>query len=304
MADSLGGWSGFTAGVGTLWGWVGASRRLVQAIVVLVVALALPVVLASMLVYLGLWLTVWRIPTAERADVYRLRRARTGLKQVEGRHAAAVRVAEKALAREQRQLAKSIRSAERELAELKDPKGRLLASYQGCLLHEMWISTPQGSGPVDGATAACDSASNLVVKSRATLTRMAAGGLVLGPLGAVLSLGFKKHKTEDHRELYLLVEATTFASVTQCPSEDGLKARQFAAAVTSAGLNAGAIVSARPAAIAAATDRLDRLQVERGGVPAAERALEAARKDPSATNAVAAGRRAVAELEAARDPES
>ena len=126
---------------------------------------------------------------------------------------------------------------------------------------------------------------------------MAAGGLVLGPLGAVLSLGFKKHKVDDQRELYLMIETPNFATVVQCPPNQGLTAREFAAAVVSAGLNADRVAAARPQQIADATQRLEALRTERGGVPQAERALEAARNDDARMRAIETGRRALAELE-------
>lgn len=139
---------------------------------------------------------------------------------------------------------------ERTHASLNDPRGRFLGEYCGIKLWEFWISTPSGEGPVDGAKATCDTASNMVVTQRATLTRMATGGLLLGPLGAVLSLGFQKKDVQDHRELYLLIEAPTFASVVQCPASQGAKARKFAVAVNLAASTVEQSRQGRPAQLA------------------------------------------------------
>jgi hypothetical protein len=257
----------------------------------------LPVVFVAALVLLGLGLTVWRSPPDERAHKSALRAARGRLKTAERTHQGTIRSAEKDMERANKSLQASIAAAENELAGLKSPHGRLLGSYNGCRLYELWVQTPQGSGPVAGAKATCDTASNLMVKSRATLTRMAAGGLLLGPLGAILSLGFKKHKEVDRRELYLLIETPTFAGVVQCPADQGLAARNFAAAVVSAGLNAGRVASGRPAQIDAVQQKVDQLRADGGRVPDAERALESARNDEAALRAIEEARGAVAALE-------
>lgn len=92
------------------------------------------------------------------------------------------------------------------------------------------LETPHGTahfrdGPV---RAAVDTAGNLAVGRRATLTRMAAGGLLFGPLGAVVAgAGFKKDRAHDARELYLLVEAPEFDSVGEFEPRHGPQVREF-----------------------------------------------------------------------------
>jgi hypothetical protein len=135
------------------------------------------------------------------------------------------------LRRAQRDLHAQIAELERTRSHLSDPRGQFILEYRGIRLWEFWVSTPTGEGPVAHARATCDTASNMVVSQRATLTRMATGGLLLGPLGAILSLGFQKKQVEDHRELYVLVEAPTFAGLIQCPPDEGAKARKVAMAI-------------------------------------------------------------------------
>lgn len=150
----------------------------------------------------------------------------------------------------------AITAKEDAIAALKNPKGGYLGNYRGIIVYEMFIETPHGVGPITGAHATVDTASNMITTSRASLTRMAAGGILLGPLGAILSLGFKKHKVVDKRELYLLVETPQFASVIECPPDHGRKAREFAAFINTTAKNSAAIAEERPKRIQEAKDEL------------------------------------------------
>jgi hypothetical protein len=254
--------------------------------------------LLGLVVVLFLGLTFWRHPASHREIHKQLGAATKEVKSAESDHQKLIKTSEKQLAQVQKAYDKQVANYQSQLTALRNPMGRQLGMYQGCVLSELWISTPQGSGPVAGASASCDTASNMVVKSRATLTRMAAGGLVLGPLGAVLSLGFKKQKVDDHRELYLLIETSTFASVVECPPDQGVKARQFAAAVMTAGMNADAIAQQRPKQIATAEEQLATFQLSGGGVPEATIALDAVKLDPERLAAIEQRRAAVATLAA------
>jgi hypothetical protein len=166
------------------------------------------------------------------------------------RHPDSPQTQQRLLRRAQRDVWSQIAKLEKVRAELTDPRGRFVAEYRGVKLWELWLTTPTGAGPTLGARATCDAASNLVVTQRATLTRMAAGGLLLGPLGAVLSLGFQKKNVEDHRELYLLIEAPTFAGVVQCPPQDGATARRFAMAINLASSTSSEVLEQRPGQLA------------------------------------------------------
>jgi hypothetical protein len=75
-----------------------------------------------------------------------------------------------------------------------EPRGRKLATFQKHTLYEHAIVTTNGEANLDGVHAEVDTAGNLTTKSRATLTRMAAGGLLLGPLGSILSLASMFHR--------------------------------------------------------------------------------------------------------------
>jgi hypothetical protein len=257
-------------------------------------------VLVGAVVLMVLGFTVWRLPKEEREYEARVRAARRSLKAAEKSHQDSINAARKNVAQQEQLFNQATSSYEARLSQLRDPRGRRLASYAGYVLYELWIQTPHGEGPVAGTTATCDTAGNIAMKSRATLTRMAAGGLLLGPLGAILSLGFKKHKTVDQRELYILVEGPSVASVVQCPVNQGLAARQFAAAAVTAGLNAERIARERPAEIATVEHQLRDLRDSRGGIPAAEQAFSAATNNESRLNEIESRRSALGEIEGER----
>jgi hypothetical protein len=166
------------------------------------------------------------------------------------RHPDSPQTQQRLVRRAQRDVWSQIARLKKVKSDLTDPRGQFVAEYRGVKLWELWVSTATGEGPTLGAKATCDAASNLVVTQRATLTRMAAGGLLLGPLGAVLSLGFQKKNVEDHRELYLLIEAPTFAGFVQCPPQDGAKARRFAMAINLAASTSEDVILKRPGQLA------------------------------------------------------
>ena len=64
---------------------------------------------------------------------------------------------------------------------------------------------------------------------------MAAGGLLFGPIGAVVAgAGFKKDREHDARELYLLVETPDFASIGEFEPRHGAQVREFTVDVNNA----------------------------------------------------------------------
>lgn len=237
----------------------------------------------------------------ERLARRKLAEARRTHKVAEKRYEVAVRDAERSLNAAEQSYKSTLGRAERHLAMVSDPRGALLASFRGITLWECYIQTPHGQGPVADAKASADTAGGLAMKSRATLTRMAAGGLLLGPLGAVLSLGFKKHKEIDKRELYLLVETPTFSSVIQCKADEGLKAREFAAKVNTAGLHAAQLEKQRPQMIASAQQELKSAETNTDGVQQAKANLDAVRKSTELLSTIENARRHLDALQGASE---
>lgn len=151
---------------------------------------------------------------------------------------------------------KAIAAVNKEIAALRDPKGRRLGRFHGVTLYERWIDTPHGGGPVDGCQASVDSQ----LSSRFTATRLLAFG--------VFALAIKK-KTG---KLYLSIDGPAVASVVECNKNEAVASRQFAVKILNAGKQAGALTAALPARVEDAQTRLNSAVQD-------IRAIEAARSD-------------------------
>lgn len=236
------------------------------------------------------------LAVAHRAE---LKVARTGLREAQKARNDAVKTAQRSLKSTERAYEKGVRRAQLTLAQLVDPDGKKLGSYGGMALYERAIRTPNGRGSLIGTSATVDTAGNLAVTNGPTLTRMAAGGLLLGPLGMLGSLAFQKTKKYDVRELYLLVETAELSSVVKCPADDGMKARSFAAKINTAAKQAEAIEAARPQQIQEAQKALAAAQAETGAVESARGELARVEADPVLADRVAVAQARLLELEAA-----
>ncbi|MFB9645435.1 hypothetical protein [Microbacterium terregens] len=171
-----------------------------------------------------------------------------------------VKAAEKALSRGQKEHQAAIKSAQRTLADAHAIGARsigVVAGREGRIsATETTVTVPQGVFPIDGVTASVDTAGNFATSSRTTVTRVAAGAVVFGPVGALVGATAKKTKAHDLRELYLLVEGPGFAAVVTCNPDHGSQVRQFAAAVNSAAPNVNAVLAYRAQSVAVAEVQL------------------------------------------------
>lgn len=105
--------------------------------------------------------------------------------------------------------------------------------------------------------ATVDASGNFFRHSRSTLTRMAAGGMLFGPVGVLAGGMVKKAKTHDTRELYLLIEGDEFAAVITCDPNYGPSAQHAAAAINQAAKTSNGLEERRAAGIASALERLE-----------------------------------------------
>lgn len=105
--------------------------------------------------------------------------------------------------------------------------------------------------------ATVDASGNFFRHSRSTLTRMAAGGMLFGPVGVLAGGMVKKTKTHDTRELYLLIEGDEFAAVITCDPNYGASAQRAAAAINQAAKTSNGLEERRASGIAAALQRLE-----------------------------------------------
>jgi hypothetical protein len=226
-----------------------------------------------------------------------LRDAKRQLRRARTEHSTAVKAAEQDLKKNTKSYERQVDAAQKQLDGLQDARGKKLASFQKHTLFEHVIVTPNGDSALVGVRAEVDTAGNLTTKSRSTLTRMAAGGLVLGPLGSILSLGLKKTKEIDKRELYLLIDAPSASSVVQCPPDDGLKARQFATAVNAAATAEESYRQRLPALLDQARQHVQAAKGATEPVESARAELARATDDPDALASIEVAQRQLAAVE-------
>lgn len=209
-----------------------------------------------------------------------------------------IRGAERALLNESQARATRLKAAERALQRAHEAGTQAVASYRGrtgsASVTPTQVVLPQGTFPLTPAVAVrVDTAGNLAVGSRSTLTRIAAGGLLFGPVGAIVGGVAKKRVAYDTRELYLLVQGENFAALITCSPDDGERVRRFALAVNQAALHAESARADCARAVADAERALAAEQQNTAPLEAAAAAVEAARRDTArldvATRALEAG---------------
>ena len=196
--------------------------------------------------------------------------------------------------RAERRHSSAIAELVRRIVELEDPRGKRIATFDSVLLHEFRIITPAGESGLDEVRATVDTAGNLSETKRATLTRLGLGGLVLGPLGAVLALGFQKRRTVDHRELYLLIEAGPASCVLQIEPDAGAQVRAFATRINAVAAGVAHARERRAAESAAMRTRLASTREDVSDLEQARAQLVAARNDDRLRAAISTAEAAVA----------
>lgn len=218
---------------------------------------------------------------AEKAHRDRVKTAERQWKSAQRVRAQALEEAAKAVRSAEMERERAIASAQASLNEWQNPgSGRQLGTYQDVTLWENQIRTAQGTSPIAGTDATVDTAGNLMVTKRVTLTRLVALSVIGGPLfGAIGALLFQKKQKDDVRELYLLVETANFASVTKCSADAGQRVRQFAARINTAALQASKREEQRPAMVASYEAELRQATQNVNAVEAAQQRLAVAEAD-------------------------
>jgi len=257
-----------------------------------VVAVAVGAVLAAVAGIVVVRLV--RMPAEARSAAWAVAAARLRLSRARAGYASAVRRAEFGIGRAERRHGSAIAALDRRIVELENPRGRRVDAFGPVTLHELRIVTPAGEVPLDGVEATVDSAGNMSITKRATLTRLAVGGLVLGPLGAVLALGFQKKRTHDDRELYLLIEAGPASCVLQVKPDAGTNVRAFAVQVNARARGIGQIRAQVAAELADARARLAATREDVSGLDAARERLADAHQDVRLLGAISDAQAALA----------
>lgn len=248
----------------------------------------------------------------QREQNGRVKDAEKALATAQQQYAGGVSQAERAQRDAEKAHQSAIKHAERQLQQAAQVGRNRVGSYGTIHAFQHAITTPQGTFPMNASVqATVDTAGNLATKSRVTLTRLAAGGLIAGPLGILVGAAAKKNSVVDTRELYLMVEGDGFGTVVQCRPDDGPKVRQLAMAINQAGKQADAASAAHDQAVKNAQQQLEQvradtkaitdaegrvaeMKAQTGPVQAMEQQLQAVRVD---TGAIAGKQR---ELEATR----
>ena len=237
---------------------------------------------------------VARMPADERRARIAVLRAEGGLRRARAAHGRLVRAAEREVARVEQRFTSQLAELDRRIVALEDPRGPRLDAFGPVTLYALRLVTPAGDVPIDGVEADVDAEGGMSVHRRTTLTRLAVGGALLGPLGAVLALGFPKRRTVDGRELYLLLEAGPASCVLQVDPDAGPQVRAFALQVNAAAADAHRRRGAIAAELAAARAELDATREDTSALDAARAALASAHADGSALAAIADAERGVA----------
>lgn len=237
---------------------------------------------------------VARMPAEERRARIAVLRADRGLRRARAAHERLIRTAEREVARVEQRYSTQLAELDRRIVALEDPRGPWLDAFGPVTLYALRLVTPAGDVPIDGVEADVDAEGTLSVHKRTTLTRLAVGGALLGPLGAVLALGFPKRRTVDGRELYLLIEAGPASCALQVDPDAGPEVRAFALRIDAAAADAGRRRGAIAAELAAARAELDATREDTSALDTARAALAGARSDATALAAIADAERALA----------
>ena len=170
------------------------------------------------------------------------------------------------------------------------PAGEPQASFAGAVLRENRVDTPDGRGPLEGATAAVATASELWDSERETVD-------ALGLVEAAHAARLHDALVGGSDELFLLVRTSHACSLLPVAAGQEEEAREFAAALGRAARGARRRRADWEAKVAAAEAALQAALADRVAVDEVRSAFEAAAGDPELNRTVEA---AEAELDRAQ----
>jgi Sec-independent protein translocase protein TatA len=193
-------------------------------------------------------------------------------------HLRELRAAEKAHKRSVKAYEGSVRRAEKHHSTVsKPPRLGGVGILKGSVtLYEDRVETSKGNRKLTPQMlAAVDTAGNLAIGGRSTLTRMGAGAVLAGPIGFMIGVGAKKDKKVDTRELYLTLQDDSWGVAVPMAPDKGPQVRQLALDIVNAARRAPEAARARAAAVKQARDDLERIRSDRSTVTETEMALAA-----------------------------
>jgi hypothetical protein len=175
------------------------------------------------------------------------------------------------------------------LLRIPDP-GPPLARFQGLVLHESRIETPDGRGPVEGARGVVGSAAELAAQERELI-----GELWL--LEAANAVAMHDALAAGSSDLFVLVATTRVSTIVPVPDGAEEEARDFVTALQEL-VRDGALGRRRwEAQVAAAEGALEAALADTSAVDDARAELERARLDPELAAPVKAAERRLREAQ-------
>ncbi|MCQ1996493.1 hypothetical protein [Arthrobacter sp. zg-Y1171] len=195
--------------------------------------------------------------------------------------------AEKEHRRESNIVAAELKRAQQQMKAAEATGRKLVQVYRGkdgsaeLFEHQIVIKGQTFTLGLD-VNATVDSSGNLARTKRATLTRMTAGGMMLGSVGILAGGMLQKKKVHDDRELYLLLEGQSFAALITCNPDQGAVVRRFATNVNNTARNVEAANTAHEEAVREATTNLSHQRSRTNdAIPVIDKKLAAVKADNS-----------------------
>lgn len=233
------------------------------------------------------------LDAARKEHSARVKAIRKELREAEREHERAVRAAEVELARRKKEREQRIQHAQKRYESIRATLAPMeVARFGKSVLYEDRVVTKQGEALLQrGVTALADTAAKIAIARPGAVARLAASGTVNGR-------AFRSVQGYDARRFYLLIEAPELVALLPCRAGDEQAAKDFAARVNVAALNARRIEREREETLGDAQHELDAAESHQDAVLAADDELARAVADTEAID-IARSRLEEAELDTA-----
>lgn len=202
---------------------------------------------------------------AEKDHGARVKACRKQLREAEREHERAVRQAQAEIERRRKERAQRIDQAQKRYDSIRATLAPMeVARFGKSVLYEDRVVTKQGEALLQrGVTALADTAAKIAIARPGAVARLAASGTVNGR-------AFRSVQGYDARRFYLLIEAPELVALLPCRAGDEEAARDFAARVNVAALNARRIEREREETLGDAQHELDAAESHQDAVAAAD----------------------------------
>lgn len=168
---------------------------------------------------------------------------------------------------------KALRMGDAPVTSLTGKEGRIE-------VQKLFITTPSGKFPLNNSIhAVVDTAGGIAVKSRTTVTRVAAGAVLFGPVGALVGAVAKKNKVIDTRQLYLLVEGDEFACALTLNPDQASEAHNFVAELLQTARQAPVIRADQKRKLEETQEEIERAQKDVHAITSARQHLNEVEQD-------------------------